>query len=590
MKFIRWRVYLISIVLLLALCLPAAAQEVRSHTFFRGTQYPLRVTWIKGDQPGPTVMVQGGIQGDELSGFFTAQLLTRAKLTRGTLIVVPRANEPSILRRRRQINVDLNRRFDRDYNSFYEDRLARAIRFLLGEADGFIHLHEGSGFYSPKYISSLRNPNRYGQSLIIDTDVYKGRIRLADMCNRVIREVNSGIPNSSYHFTLFNTDTFAKATHYPEMRKSLTFYALVERGIPAMAVEVSKDIKNVEWKVRQQLKATVLLLEEFGLKLEVPDFSLPRSKDRKRISIRINGRPLAGSTLDLVRGSIVATSGNDVEDNGLEPAVAVFASDRPNLNLLSAPRMALSSFPALEVRMDGDRLATAKVRWKGSPSSTPDPQGPVFVCWLNGKAEFVPASGTLHAVEGDQIILEGVLGSHKEEVLNLKGFVASVSVNRGQDVGHEIIADPGNFMDKYMISGSDSDNSLFRVVRETPGVKRTRFNISIAPRKIEALKLIDGRGGAFLMGWQDNSGRVLPPGEYVLKNVWSNGKPCKIQPFIGGEPIEWGESFRISSAQNLTLTLRQATTFALLGQMDFRGGSYIHASSNAVYSGEQKTP
>lgn len=577
MKYILYRAFLIS-VLTLGLSGNAVAQQVRSFTFFQGTQYPLRVTWAFGDKPGPTIMVQGGIQGDELSGFFTAQLLTRCNLRKGNIIIVPRANEPSILRRTRQINVDLNRRFDKEYNSFYEDRLARAIRFLIGGADGFIHLHEGSGFYNPKYISSLRNPKRYGQSLIIDAAVYKD-LHLADMCQRTIDRVNSKIPNKSYWFNLFNTDTFDKATHYPEMLKSLTCYALVERGIPAMAVEVSKDIMDLEWKVRQQLRATLFLLEEFGLELDVPEFSFPKSGTPDGLEIMVNGRPLKGSSVELVRGAPVSTSGSGkaVTDSGLEPAVAVFASDRPNLNLLTAPRMALSTFPALEVRLDGSRMATAEVRWKGSRPDFPESNGPVFLCWLNGQPRFVGEEETLLAIEGDQFILEGILGSSADEVLNLKGFVASVAVNRGQDVGYEIIADPSNFMSKYMLKGR-SGVSTYRIVRETPGKRRADFYLSIVPRKIKAVELAPEQGERRFINWKDGDGVDLASGNYVLKDAWSNGELGKIQPFINDIPVEWGEAFQVESGSETTLTLRHSTTFETIGQMRLRGRDFLRTS------------
>ncbi len=577
MKYILCRAFLIS-VFILGLACSASAQQVRSYTFFEGTQYPLRATWVFGDQPGPTIMVQGGIQGDELSGFFTAQLLTRCNLRRGNLIIVPRANEPSILRRTRQINVDLNRRFDKEYNSFYEDRLARAIRFLIGGADGFIHLHEGSGFYSPKYVDSLRNPKRYGQSLIIDAAVYK-TLHLAEMCRRTISRLNSEIPNKSYWFSLFNTDTFDKTTHYPEMLKSLTCYALVEQGIPAMAVEVSKDINDLEWKVRQQLRATLYLLEEFGLEIDVPDFSFPESGTPSGLEIMVNGRPLKGRSVELVRGAPVSTSGSGkaVTDSGLEPALAVFASDRPNLNLLTAPRMALSTFPALEVRLDGSRMATAKVSWKGSRTDFPESNGPVFLCWLNGHPRFVSENGTLLAVEGDQFILEGVLGSSFEEILNLKGFVASVTVNSGQDVGYEIIADPSNFMSKYMLKGTDG-LSTYRIVRETPGKRRAEFFLSILPRKIKAIELVPEQGERVFANWESGAKLNLESGSYVLKDAWSNGELRKIQPFINDIPVSWGETFHVDSGKETVLTLRHSTTFEAIGSMIIRGSEFLSTS------------
>ncbi|WP_027723412.1 M14/M99 family metallopeptidase [Maridesulfovibrio zosterae] len=577
MKYILCRAFLISL-LVLGLACSASAQQVRSYTLFGGTQYPLRVTWVFGDEPGPTIMVQGGIQGDELSGFFTAQLLTSCKLHKGNLIIVPRANEPSILRRTRQINVDLNRRFDKEYNNFYEDRLARAIRFLINDVDGFIHLHEGSGFYNPKYVNNLRNPKRYGQSLIIDAAVYKN-IHLAEMCNRAISSLNDDIPNKSYHFNLFNTDTFAKATHYPEMRKSLTCYALVEQGIPAMAVEVSKDIKDLEWKVRQQLKATEYLLEEFGLRLDVPKFTFPKAGRPNGLNILINGKPLKGRSIDLVRGAPVSTSGSGlaVTESGLEPALAVFASDRPNLNLLTAPRMALSSFPALEVSLDGSKMTSAKVRWKGSKVNLPEPNGPVFLCWLNGKPRFVNVSGTLNAVEGDQFIIEGVLGSSIEEVLNLKGFVASVTVNSGQDVGYEIIADPANFMSKYKLTGPEG-LSRYRVVRETPGKRRSEFYLSIVPRRIKALQLVRRQADDVLVNWMDGRVENIYPDSYILSDAWSNGDLQKLQPFIDDIPISWGDSFEVKTGKDTVLTMRHATTFEPIGRMVFHGKDFLQTS------------
>ncbi|MBU4380090.1 MAG: succinylglutamate desuccinylase/aspartoacylase family protein, partial [Proteobacteria bacterium] len=278
------------------------------HSFFSGTQYPLRAVFIQGELPGPTVMVQGGIQGDETAGFITAQLLTQAKAVRGNLLVLPRANVPSIHQGKRQINVDMNRRFDQDYNRFYEDRVARVIRFLLAQSDAFIHLHEGSGFYNPVYIDPLRNPKRYGQSIIVDALSY-GKVDLARTVNTVLKELNDTIPTSDYQFKLFNTRTFEQGTDYPDMRKSLTCYALSEHGIPAMAVEVSKSIRQIEWKVRQQLAATVMLLRHLGVQITPPAFTDEevRAYAATGVSVSVNGRVMTGgSVINLTPGSTLA--------------------------------------------------------------------------------------------------------------------------------------------------------------------------------------------------------------------------------------------------------------------------------------------
>jgi predicted deacylase len=52
---------------------------------------------INGRNPGPTMMIMGGIQGNEPGGFLSATLYTDLALKTGNLIVVPRANFYSIL-------------------------------------------------------------------------------------------------------------------------------------------------------------------------------------------------------------------------------------------------------------------------------------------------------------------------------------------------------------------------------------------------------------------------------------------------------------------------------------------------------------
>ncbi len=556
------------IILLLASRAPAGSWE---HSFFTGTQYPLKVFYLQGDHPGPTIMVQGGIQGDETSGYVTAQLLSQARVLKGNLIVLPRANVPSINLHKRQINVDMNRRFDQNYNRFYEDRVARVIRFLLAQSDAFIHLHEGSGFYNPTYVDSLRNPKRYGQSIIVDTLVYD-KIDLAHTVNSVLRELNGRIAASDYQFKLFNTRTFDKGTAYPEMRKSLTCYALAEHGIPAMAVEVSKSIRQIDWKVRQQLSATIMLLQRFGVSVLPPDFTDEdvRAYARRGVKVSVNGRVLPESgVINLAPGATLSVKRISSGPREFSPELALFASDRPGVNLISARRMALEPFSELELRSDGKRVAKARIRWTGRMPAAPNDDKPVFVCWLNGNPLFVRDGETLNTVMGDQLILEGVWGSDLKEVVNLKGFVAIPWANNGQDLGWEIILDPDNFMSKYSIKADRPGVTRFRVVRETPGAPRAEFYVDIAPRKIHALMLADDRGQSLLVPWTSGGSYRLPEGRYVLEGAWTNGADGKLVTTAGKRPLNAGEAFSVGYGAPLEFTVRQATTFGDIGTMTF---------------------
>ena len=577
MKPIRCTTFFLSLALFLVLALPAQAVRAERHdfTFFQGTQYPLTVAFLKGAGDGPTIMVQGGIQGDESSGFITAQLLSLAHVRKGNLIVVPRANVPSIHVHKRQVNVDMNRRFDQEYNRFYEDRVARVIRYLLGRSDALVHLHEGSGFYDPVWKSAMRNPKRYGQSIIIDTLTF-GKLHLGNTANEVLKEVNADIADPDYHFRLFNTKTFVPGTDYPEMRKSLTCYALSACNIPAFAVEVSKDIRQIGWKVNQQLKTTVHLLRKLGVDVDLPVFTDDEiaTYAARDVRVRVNGHELrAGQPLNIVPGATLKVDADD-EGNQLRPALGVFASDRPGVNLLTARRMVLEPFTTLELRSDGSRILDAPVHLSAPMPAAPKSSGPVFVCWLNGNPLFVRAGETLDAVIGDQLILEGVWGSNRNEILNLKGFVANTVDNDGQDSGWEIILDPDNFISRYLEKSPDNDALRMRVARETPHEKHAEFFIDVHPRQVHALRLADATGRRFLVPWTADGDYRLPEGEYTYVDAWTNGAVDKLIPIADSTPLSPGQRFRVTHGERTPLQLHSATTFAPMGTMTFTPSTF----------------
>ena len=549
----------------------AQASSRSSFVFFEGTQYPLPVVFIQGETPGPTVMVQGGIQGDEPTGFLAAQILTESRVLKGNLIVVPRANVPSIHVHQRAVNVDMNRRFDRDYNQFYEDRLARAVRFLLSQSSALIHLHEGSGFYDPVYVSPLRNPSRWGQSVIIDANTHD-RLDLAQLVNAALSEINAAVKEQDYQFKLFNTRTFESDSRYAqEMRKSLTFYALTNLNIPAMAVEVSKNIGALGWKVKHQVYATSVLLKHCGVDIVSPavdEREVQRLHERD-CRPKINGKPLGGNApMALMPGGTLkvdpGTFGK-TDDHG--QVVAVFASDRQGVNLVDSPRMALESFKELETRVDGRKVSSTSVRFAGA-MPPPLPAGPpVFVCWLNGKPVQVKQGESLRAVAGDQLVIEGVLGSKWKEVLNFKGYTARPHDNDGQDMGWEIILDPESFIDKYRVSGATPETARYQVARETKGARPSFFYVDIEPRRVQTLKLVDAKGQTFSVHWASGGEILLPPGEYAVAETASNGPQSRILPLAGNRPLKPGEKFRVEPGKPLLFSLRQATTFAALGTM-----------------------
>ena len=88
------------------------AQGRKHEVHLEGTPYELHVYRIEGRETrSPTMLIVGGIQGDEPGGFLAADRYVDLTLKRGTLVIVPRANFYSIIKNQRGPHGDMNRRF-----------------------------------------------------------------------------------------------------------------------------------------------------------------------------------------------------------------------------------------------------------------------------------------------------------------------------------------------------------------------------------------------------------------------------------------------------------------------------------------------
>ncbi|MDR3204810.1 MAG: hypothetical protein LBV23_08710 [Deltaproteobacteria bacterium] len=274
----------------------AWAEGDRQHiVYFEGTARELEVYKIFGRQNGPTIMLIGGIQGDEPGGFLSADLYVDLALKRGNLIIVPRANFKSIILHDRGPDGDMNRKFDEVNFSDPDFERVEIIKNLIAESDLMLNLHDGSGFFRPKWENDLFNPDRYGQCIIADADVFThpktGKvIKLAEMANKVIAKLNAEIPEPQYKFHFNNHDTLSPNTRYKEQRKSASFYTLTKLGIPAYGVETSKQLPSLEMKIFQHNLAINAFMELFGVIPEQPRIILdPPTLDFMIISV--NQRP-----------------------------------------------------------------------------------------------------------------------------------------------------------------------------------------------------------------------------------------------------------------------------------------------------------
>ena len=196
---------------------------------------------LGADRPGNTLLVIGGIQGDEPGGFNAASLLvTHYRIKKGNVWVVPNLNFISIIKRTRGVYGDLNRKFATIGDSDPEfDTISRIKAIMLDDqVDMVLNLHDGSGFYRPTYVDRMHSPHRWGQSIIIDQKQIPTKQfgNLDEIANQIVAEVNHYLFSEEHVYHVKNTRTREGDT---EMERTLTYCAIRNRK-PAFGVEVSK--------------------------------------------------------------------------------------------------------------------------------------------------------------------------------------------------------------------------------------------------------------------------------------------------------------------------------------------------------------
>jgi hypothetical protein len=227
-------------------------QDLRSdrrvQTHFGGTEQEVTVYHFSGREKGPTLLIIGGIHGDEAAGYLTADRYINIELKRGNLIVIPRLNLPAIRKGQRHgLDGDMNRLFHLHENkdSLRDSKVVNLAKSLIMKADCVLNLHQADGFYSPKWVSRKRNPSKWGQCNVIDAptfDLPNGeKLELERFARAVAVRSNGRIGDSRYHFQVNNTNTGEIKSQHKEQRMSLTYYALSQQHKIALGLEATKN-------------------------------------------------------------------------------------------------------------------------------------------------------------------------------------------------------------------------------------------------------------------------------------------------------------------------------------------------------------
>lgn len=233
---------------------------------------------------GSTLLVIGGIHGDEPGGYFAPMLLAKHyKIESGNLWVVPNLNFDSIVKNARGINGDMNRKFAKVEPKDKDFEIVMEIKKLIlhPKVDLTLNLHDGQGFYRARQINKDFNPKAWGQATIIDQQNLPNAKygNLAEIAKKVNQETNVDLIEDVHEFNVKNTNTKAQDK---AMQQSLTYFAITNKK-PAFAIETSKNITELSHKVFYQLKTIEKFMDEMNIKY-TRSFELSQETIKKLLS------------------------------------------------------------------------------------------------------------------------------------------------------------------------------------------------------------------------------------------------------------------------------------------------------------------
>lgn len=470
------RLILASIITLF-FAVPAFAVERPSHiheVYFEGTNYELHIYRINGRSDGNTMLIIGGIQGDEPGGFLSADLYSDLALEKGNLIVVPRANLKSVILFNRGADGDMNRLFKGEKGGDIAGKVVEKLEGLINESDILLNLHDGWGFHRPTYIDKTRNPNRFGQSIIIDGETFScsdnSSVKLGEMARNVLTEVNAKIENKDLHLHLFNTKTGDVDSPFKDMLKTATWYALTNACIPAFGVEGSKNVKSIEQNVLYHNYVVNEFMKEMEIIPEQPRVMIVKPEMTEAL-LKINdetfhARP--GETVSIKKGDSVEVV--HVESNytrGITCDILGYGSLNDMNKLVE-----ISGDTKIIFRKDNSKIGEVYIKSDKAPAAETfvGNGGAKQTLWLfllkvDGKYRVAANGERLPVKNGSTVELIKLFSDtvfDADKAINIKGwYPRGVDQNIGDDRGYKITFPDNRMMGKYAV---DKDGKVFPVI------------------------------------------------------------------------------------------------------------------------------
>lgn len=253
------RHFLLSIVAVLVGCHTCLAQSAGPRSLGEGKLWQTPYYVNDSGVEGPTVVITGGVHGNEPAGYRAADQIRHWPIKRGKLIVVPRVNSFGLDANVRFVpdapveQQDLNRNFpspgiaDKPRGEIAEE----LWKFVVGQdPDWFFDLHEGHAFR----ISHEPKPGKektVGSSIVYDRNQPVGA-----MVERMLTAANGTVQDPNRKFVLLGRSP-----------KTTTLAGAVVKvlGKPAMILETTYNHQPLPVRTRQHRAMMSVALRQIGM-------------------------------------------------------------------------------------------------------------------------------------------------------------------------------------------------------------------------------------------------------------------------------------------------------------------------------------
>ena len=234
------------------------AGEVQTGLLGEGRPWATPYHVVDSGVEGPTVVITGGIHGNEPSGARVAEQIRHWPVQRGRLVVVPRVNTPALNLNQRRIPdapaelEDLNRNFPGRDNDQPRGEIASALwQFVVDQKpDWVFDLHEGYQFN----ISHQPKPGKdksVGSSIIFDAKQDVG-----PLVERMLEAANATVTDPDRRFVPLGRGP---------KKTTLASAAIHSLDAKAMTVETTYQYQRLPVRTRQHRAMMNVALNQLGM-------------------------------------------------------------------------------------------------------------------------------------------------------------------------------------------------------------------------------------------------------------------------------------------------------------------------------------